>query len=165
MSMTMNAVLRKSTVSVVGAGMIAAGVFAASTASAHEGGQGEHAMSRRAIHSPAQGEAWQSLVSPQHIERLAEHLGMSVADLKVLLETGDGREEVHTMMREHFEARRHEWLLNLAGELGMSVEDLEAAKDDPELRAQIRDEMKELGLEPLPKRDRTKFGTFMRGNR
>ncbi len=129
--------------------MVTFGAFSASTASAHEGGESTRPHPfKRIAHFTSEGNAWQSVVNPQHIERMAEHLDMTVEELQALLETEDGRETVQTQLKAMFEERRQEHLETFASELDMTVEELQAAKDDPEAREAIRERMQELGIQP-----------------
>lgn len=76
----------------------------------------------------------------EHLQEMADALGITVEDLEAAKDDEALREQYHEAFME---IKQQE----IADILGISVEDLEASKDDPELREQYKAQLEEAGVE------------------
>ena len=134
----MTSILRASTLTLAGVGMVTAGMFAATSVHAQE----TDAETERPVFErfAERREA--------HKEHVAEALGVTIDELQDMMSTRKGRQDVHEQMRTVRGQKRAAHKAEVAEQLGITVEELEAAKADPEARAAIRAQMEELGIEP-----------------
>jgi 2-hydroxychromene-2-carboxylate isomerase len=143
--MTMYKALRSGTLTLAGVGVVAAGAFLASSASAAADETAEHTKNfKRIAHFQSEGKAWQSVLNPKHVERVAEKLRMSTDELQALLETEGGREDVHAQMKDIHDANKADRLAEMAEALGMSVEEITALRSSEEGREELHASMKEI---------------------